>query len=235
MKDFNITKDSNLLSLSKNKLVMPEVIIVGNEPVTTSQAIATYFDKEHDKVVKRIESLDCSNEFLSRNFRRVKYETRGKYYFSYQVTKDGFVFLTMGFTGKKAATFKENYINQFNCMADWINERLEAKDEQKNMSESLKGYIERTGDSQRGHTYSNEYRYLNKLVLGIDPIKWARLNNIETKKVRDNMTSEQLALLAYLECRNCTLLDLDIATPERKTKLAELSLRYLAKQLDEAA
>jgi len=50
----------------ENKLVMPEVIIVGNEPVTTSQAIALYFDKNHDKIVKQIESLDCSSVILSR-------------------------------------------------------------------------------------------------------------------------------------------------------------------------
>jgi len=215
----------------ENKLVMPEVIIVGNEPVTTSQAIALYFDKNHDKIVKQIESLDCSAQFLTRNFRRVKYNHRGNHYSSYQVTKDGFVFLTMGFTGKKAATFKENYINQFNSMANWIAERIEAKDERKNMSDSLKRYIARTGDNQHGHAYSNEYRYLNKLVLGVDPIKWARQLNIDPKEVRDNMTEEQLALLAYLENRNCALLDLDLPNLERKTKLSELSNRYLTQQL----
>lgn len=214
---------------------MPEVIIVGNNPVTTSQAIATYFDKEHDKIVKRIESLDCSNEFLTRNFWRVKYRTRGKIYTSYQVTKDGFVFLTMGFTGKKASTFKESYINQFNNMADWITERSEAKDEQKSMTESLKGYIERTGDTQHGYAYSNECRYINKLVLGIDPVKWAKQNNIDNKKVRDNMTAEQLALLTYLESRNCAFLDLDMPTAERKLKLTELSNRYLTQQLARVA
>lgn len=30
------------------------------------------------------------------------------------MTKDGFVFLVMGFTGKKAAQFKEAYISEFN-------------------------------------------------------------------------------------------------------------------------
>jgi hypothetical protein len=32
------------------------------------------------------------------------------------MTKDGFVFLVMGFTGKKAAAFKEAYIAEFNRM-----------------------------------------------------------------------------------------------------------------------
>lgn len=34
----------------------------------------------------------------------------------YTMTKDGFVFLIMGFTGKKAAAFKEAYIAEFNRM-----------------------------------------------------------------------------------------------------------------------
>lgn len=39
----------------------------------------------------------------------------------YSMTKDGFVFLVMGFTGKQAAEFKEWYINEFNRMAAMLN------------------------------------------------------------------------------------------------------------------
>ena len=38
-----------------------------------------------------------------------------------EMTKDGFSFLCMGFTGKKAAKFKEDYIEEFNRMADSLN------------------------------------------------------------------------------------------------------------------
>lgn len=34
----------------------------------------------------------------------------------YYMTRDGFTFLVMGFTGKVAAQFKEDYINAFNRM-----------------------------------------------------------------------------------------------------------------------
>lgn len=60
--------------VNKNALVVPEVFPAGKEPVTTSQAIARYFGRDHDKVVNRIENLDCSAGFLTRNFRRVKFE-----------------------------------------------------------------------------------------------------------------------------------------------------------------
>ena len=36
------------------------------------------------------------------------------------MTKDGFVLLAMGFTGKKAFTFKVAYISAFNAMAAYI-------------------------------------------------------------------------------------------------------------------
>lgn len=36
------------------------------------------------------------------------------------MTKDGFMFLIMGFTGKKAAQIKEAYINAFNQMANQL-------------------------------------------------------------------------------------------------------------------
>lgn len=40
------------------------------------------------------------------------------------MTKDGFIFLVMGFTGKKAAQFKEAYINAFNQMEKELNNNL---------------------------------------------------------------------------------------------------------------
>ncbi|HIG9583300.1 TPA: Rha family transcriptional regulator, partial [Escherichia coli] len=60
--------------------------------------------------------LECSERFLTRNFSRVKFEHRGNTYNAYQITKNGFVFLVMGFTGKKAAAFKEAYIAEFDRM-----------------------------------------------------------------------------------------------------------------------
>ncbi|EJR2865550.1 Rha family transcriptional regulator [Salmonella enterica] len=218
--------------VNKNALIVPEVIIVGREPVTTSQAIARYFGRDHDKIVKRIEHLDCSAEFLTRNFRRVKFNHKGRNLTAYEVTKDGFTFLAMGFTGKKAAAFKEAYIAQFNYMANWMIERIETKSEMRSMGDAMKCYIERTGDTQHGHAYNNECTFLARLVLGMHPPVWAKRNGIPSKKVRDHMNADQLALLAYLESRNCALLDMDISTPERKERLTELAQRWLARHME---
>ncbi|EIX2881735.1 Rha family transcriptional regulator [Salmonella enterica] len=94
----------------------PDVIIENGRAVTTSVAVAEFFHKRHHHVVQKIESLECSEQFLTRNFSRVKFEHRGNSYNAYQITKNGFVFLVMGFTGKKAAAFKEAYIAEFDRM-----------------------------------------------------------------------------------------------------------------------
>lgn len=95
----------------------PSVIIRNHRPITTSTAVAEFFGKQHKNVIQKIETLDCSPEFNGLNFQPVKYtDAKGEKRPSYEMTKDGFVFLVMGFTGKKAAAFKEAYIAAFNRM-----------------------------------------------------------------------------------------------------------------------
>ena len=96
----------------------PDVTIENGRAVTTSIAIAEFFGKQHHHVVQKIEALECSERFLTSNFSRVKFEHRGNTYNAYQITKNGFVFLVMGFTGKKAAAFKEAYIAEFDRMEE---------------------------------------------------------------------------------------------------------------------
>lgn len=83
--------------------------------VTTSLIVAQVFGKEHSKVCRDIESLSCSASFNAANFGVIKYfDTRNREQTAYEMTKDGFSFLVMGYTGDKAGEFKENFINEFN-------------------------------------------------------------------------------------------------------------------------
>ncbi len=95
----------------------PEVTIENGRAVTTSVAVAEYFRKLHKNVIQKIETLECSPEFNRLNFKPVDYtDAKGEKRPAYQITKNGFVFLVMGFTGKKAAAFKEAYIAEFDRM-----------------------------------------------------------------------------------------------------------------------
>ncbi|MEB7741783.1 Rha family transcriptional regulator [Escherichia coli] len=102
-------------------LTQPEIAIVDGQAVTSSLAVADFFSKRHDDVLKKIRILDCSPEFCARNFAETSilvHQPNGgtRKLPCYQITRDGFAFLAMGFTGKRAARFKEAYINAFNQM-----------------------------------------------------------------------------------------------------------------------
>ncbi|HFE7542771.1 TPA: Rha family transcriptional regulator [Salmonella enterica subsp. enterica serovar Newport] len=95
----------------------PQVTVENGRAVTTSVAVAEYFRKRHDNVIQKIKSLDCSAEFAALNFKASEYtDSTGRTLPAYQITKNGFVFLVMGFTGKRAAAFKEAYIAEFDRM-----------------------------------------------------------------------------------------------------------------------
>ncbi|EGK9461384.1 peptidase [Escherichia coli] len=98
-------------------LVQPELFIIADKVVTSSLAVASYFGKQHKNVIQKIASLECSAEFTELNFQLSEYiDASGRKLPCYQITRDGFAFLAMGFTGKRAAQFKEAYINAFNQM-----------------------------------------------------------------------------------------------------------------------
>ncbi|ECA7457515.1 peptidase [Salmonella enterica subsp. enterica serovar Bareilly] len=98
-------------------LVQPELCIIAGKVVTSSLAVASYFGKQHKNVVQKIASLECSAEFTELNFQLSEYiDASGRKLPCYQITRDGFAFLAMGFTGKRAAQFKEAYIDAFNQM-----------------------------------------------------------------------------------------------------------------------
>lgn len=96
---------------------MELVINKTGKPLTTSKVIADTFGKIHRDVMRSIKNLDCSQEFRTRNFAQSSYlSTQNKTLDCFEITRDGFAFLCMGFTGEKAAEWKEKYISAFNAM-----------------------------------------------------------------------------------------------------------------------
>lgn len=107
--------------------LLPEnaVVETHGDLKTTSLKVAEAFGKRHDNVLRTLDKLDCSPEFNALNFEAVDYiDQKGQFRKAYQMTKDGFMFLVMGFTGKKAAAIKEAYITAFNQMAEQLRSSL---------------------------------------------------------------------------------------------------------------
>ena len=93
------------------------VNITNGRPMTTSLLVAKKFNKRHVIVTRAIRNLECSEQFTEHNFVLSEYvDATGRTHPMHQITKDGFVILVMGFTGGKAASLKESYIQEFNRM-----------------------------------------------------------------------------------------------------------------------
>ncbi len=93
------------------------VQISNNQLVTTSKQIAEIFCRQHKHILENIQHLEIPTYFIQPNFRPIKYvDKKGREQKMYEITRDGFTLLAMGFTGKKAMRFKIDFINAFNAM-----------------------------------------------------------------------------------------------------------------------
>lgn len=104
------------------------VFASGEKIWVSSRDVADKFEKNHRDVMRSIKMLDCSEDFRARSFALSSYSVEtgnGTYkeYPEYLMTRDGFTFLAMGFTGAKAARFKEAYIAEFNRMEEELYRR----------------------------------------------------------------------------------------------------------------
>lgn len=117
----------NMLStLNLRAMVTPE----NGEPMTTSYAVAEAFGKLHKNVIRDIERLACSDKFAKLNFELCFENSKlqnGKPLKFYRMTKDGWMFLVMGYTGKVAGQIKEAFIDAFNWMAEQLTQSFQAK------------------------------------------------------------------------------------------------------------
>lgn len=95
----------------------PLIRIKRGQLFTTSLDLAANFGKRHDAVLRAIRNLDCSENFMLRNYVAREYvDERGNAQPMYEISRDGFTFLIMGFRGVNAAYWKEKYIDAFNSM-----------------------------------------------------------------------------------------------------------------------
>lgn len=100
------------------------VIMHDKQAVTTSLVLAEVFEKQHKNVIQAIEAKIEPAENQAR-YKRMFYEgiyidKKGEQRKMYYLNRDGFTFIAMGFTGRKADEFKLKYIDAFNQMEEQI-------------------------------------------------------------------------------------------------------------------
>jgi len=182
--------------MSNLTAIDPSVISVqDNQLTTTSNNVANIFGKQHQHVTQKIEKLECSPEFISSNFSLYVENTRvgavSRDLKSYNMTKDGFMFLVMSFTGKKAAQIKEAYINAFNAMSEKLAKPIQP---QLPIRETIT-------PAQQCHLKSRISEVVHAFGDTNYQIQWAKLNNyMNVAKYSDILASDYTKACRFLNC-----------------------------------
>ncbi|EAH6576260.1 Rha family transcriptional regulator [Campylobacter coli] len=113
----------------------------GNQIFCTSLDVAKVFGKRHDNVLRDIENilndlreigdLQCKLNFeevvrISKTTNPKNGKLVNRKMPMYNLTRDGFSLLAMGFTGKKALQFKIAFINAFNEMEKLLQKEIKS-------------------------------------------------------------------------------------------------------------
>lgn len=171
--------------------------------------VAEFFDKQHKHVLRDIAKITepisgLSEEFVKNNFAKDLYKDKtGRKLPCYQMTRDGFTMLVMGYTGTKAMRFKELYIKRFNEMENFIKTLISARREFPLLAENIK----LLHDNPKPYHFSNECDMLNRIVLGMSAKQFRLANGIEKgKSIRPYLSKKQIDTLETLQKADVGLL-----------------------------
>jgi Rha family phage regulatory protein len=100
----------------------------GRVPLVNSRDVADEFEKRHDHVLRDIDLLIQPKDLPKTGgiswFRETPFtDSYDREQRSFDMTRDGFMFLVMGWTGPKARQIKIRYIQAFNMMEELLNAR----------------------------------------------------------------------------------------------------------------
>lgn len=177
-----------------------------NNAWVSSRNIAKLFDKEHKNILQDIKDKILpyvSEEFTQLNFQLSKYKDKsGKSNPEYLLNRDSASILIMGFTGKRAMHFKEEYIKAFNAMLNVIETRLLSKAGYKEMTSA----IARIYGADR-HLFSAEADMINEIVLGMKAKDFKAVNHIDKNgHTRDSVVQAKLDKLDKAQRLNAQLI-----------------------------
>lgn len=191
---------------------MDLVAIRNKDAVCSSLEVAEHFEKRHKNVIRSIEKLikNDSAQKCAQCFKQFLYkDDTGKKNKMYFMNRDGFTFLTMGFTGQKANEWKWQYIEAFNRMEQLLiqkqtqtykDTRTYQKEIRKKEAEIIKSYVE-YAIKQGSRNATRYYSSLSKLA-----DKSAGITD------REHATLQQLNNLALVEniISNCIISGIDL-------------------------
>lgn len=199
-----------------------------------SLQIAETFQKRHDNVIATIENqfknatdLGVLN-FKEANFIKTTYkDSQKKNRPMYLLTRDGFSYTVMGFTGEKAAIFKIGFINRFNAMEEFIKSLLATKIEFPAFTDAIMD----THEEPKHYHLSNEINMIYRIVLGCDAKKFRELNGLEKGVViKPYLNTFQIKAIEELQRTDIGLLEMNLDFEQRKRVLINKFNKLLLKK-----
>lgn len=183
------------------------------KPITTSLKVAEKFEKDHRHVLESIRNLTAEKS-AAKFFRETTYKNRGKKYPMFEMDRDGFSLLVMGFNGKKALQWKIDYIQAFNSMESFIKSMQTAKIDYPALTKA----IEQAHEEPKFYHFSNEINMINRIVLGVDAKHFKEENGLDKKEtsIRPYLTAEQIKAVEELQRIDIGLLVANIEFEQRK-------------------
>lgn len=205
--------------------------------VTTSLKVAEHFEKEHKDVLESIRNLVAENS-AANFFTLTTYKNRGKEYPMYEMDRDGFSLLAMGFTGEKALRWKLDYIRAFNAMEKEL-KRIYTERQQWQI-ERDKGIIVRhiltdtikmkVADSpHKKFMYPNYTKLIYKTIFGKSMKELQEQYGVKGKEsIREYVTADELKQIESMEMLVSSLISCGWGYDQIKGFIQENSVRMLA-------
>ncbi|EOI9906867.1 Rha family transcriptional regulator [Campylobacter jejuni] len=165
-----------------------EFEVVGTQTHTTSLDIAAVFEKRHDNIIAQIKALP-QDDFTHLNFKASNYkDSTGRILPCYNLTRDGFSLLVMGFTGEKAYKWKIEFIKAFNEMEKRLKNLEIEKHEKLAFHQSL-GYKSQL--EQQKTNFNNEIKALKYDLIQTKEELDACKGALEVLKRRKDFNNEE--------------------------------------------
>lgn len=195
--------------------MLVEIMKINKEEVTvvSSLDVAETFEKNHRDVMESIRNIETgiSTAEFSALFNLASYRaTNGKSNPMYQMTRDGFTLLVMGYTGEKAMKFKLAYIKQFNAMEKILRGKLIEREKGIAVRQSLTKALQQSAENERmhGHAYSTYTNAIYKTLFGKNANQLREEYGIDKKdNLRDSFGAEDLKAAQSMECLVSGLVD----------------------------
>ena len=181
------------------------VSIAHREATTSSVTVAEVFHKRHDRVLVAIRNILVDLPKTNAPFfRAVDYvDAKGEKRPMYEMNRDGFSLLAMGFTGKRALEFKLSFIAAFNAMEatllnqrnlSWQEERAAGKIGRRDLTDVVQRFVQYA--TLQGSKSAKMY-YMQITMMTNQALFMVKATGPQS--FRDTLDTMQLSFLAVAE------------------------------------